>query len=869
MRFEEVRARARIRRLQLLSICFLVSQSHTHSGISEHIEAQPNVRRLWDARLRHTFMTPWRRQIQRVVNDPSAPVLPWLAPRVFQPWPNRSRALSTTPLQSDGGEREIPPAVQSRVNTTPEAEARPRRKRVFSSARYRDGARAEEGSQRDPMIRWIDPDNKPMYKIKNGPFVSQAEEKAAQRLQQEDERLVKASASRAATESAWYQAILEADDTAPMLDPSSARQKGTLERIRRRKKFWAWKSAIARLQAASRMRSLGPATMMVSLELDDGSNENSLQPIAEDNLADPKWAYELASIKDELLAGKAIKDAADPPRRATTYSAHVQAWYVDFTASDEPSANWSRMRDRLTNHAHPERNVRRAWQETLCYVVSHSPENLLTFLERTSPIEALPRTLLSHAFDCLVLWTERHAPNDSTHWVRVSDVLGKLTSSGDRIWMSGQSLAIILQNLPVNSLPGYLRDWQKSGVLITGNTVLQAAYLSSKKGQPNQAMNILNQHIELVTRTTSQKALQSVLASVLRVGSTLDDGLHACQQTVTRMVERGVQLNLQLCNIIMLNAVEANDTNTVFNVYDMLVRNGTKPDKYTFSILAKACKSSNTEEQQVARVIDDALRSGTLLDEPVVAGEILHALYQHHISKRRKDAFRLIIEAYGQLFDTAALDQLELPTQGTSRTSSGPLQASSAVIGIVVEAYLKSTEPLPQEALALYRRIVHLADEKTQPFTEMLQTDHVLTAFMAYFGSSSATVSTAIDILRARNGRTTNEQSATDLTAFSAREAEFEGLSRAALGVLQVMLAKHSNPSNSYLASSKRILDHMLNELVEVEPRNLMEMTSAYLRHGDAKGALRCIDKMVEMNVWDEAKGSGIRRMIANVQSDS
>ena len=54
----------------------------------------------------YPLMTPWRRYIQCVAADPAGPILPWLAPRVFQPWPGQygKRAASNTVARTCKGE---------------------------------------------------------------------------------------------------------------------------------------------------------------------------------------------------------------------------------------------------------------------------------------------------------------------------------------------------------------------------------------------------------------------------------------------------------------------------------------------------------------------------------------------------------------------------------------------------------------------------------------------------------------------------------------------------------------------------------------------------------------------------------------------
>ena len=412
--------------------------------------------------------------------------------------------------------------------------------------------------------------------------------------------------------------------------------------------------------------------------------------------------------------------------------------------------------------------------------------------------------------------------------------------------------------------------------MVTGNTLLHAADRLAREGEAQQAVSLLNDNFGIIVGSVKSDALQSVLTTVLRGVSLVEDSLHICQDLVTRAINHGVAPGVQLFNVIMLNAVEANDVNLALNIYNTLRSNDVTPDRYTFSMLAKACKSGAADEQKVAQIIDDALRSGHLLTEPVVAGEILHALYQHHLTNRPGDAYRLMVEAYEQLFDRTVLDKLGLVQFIGSHRPEKPLQPDAPVIGMVVNAYLKAGKPTPAQALALYQQMVELAKQEVHPLPALFEADYVSNAFISFFGSNATTRPIAIAILQTSKSIVKRSQSSSAETHKAGASAEsedwftqpfhYEGLTHTTIGIVQDMFARHSHPSNKFLGTARRMLDHMLACNPDVDPRALMEMIYAYLRHGDSRGAEWCIERLEAMDAWDHMRGAGIRRMITEAR---
>ena len=711
----------------------------------------------------------------------------------------------------------------------------------------------------------------------------------------------------------------------------TARYDAYIKRVYRRKEFWSRRN-VKRHRIRAQLEPFEAQTKFVSIgRLERVPDDKTVIPVS-NNVErygyftgdySSKWNEIITLLKQGLDAKNDLKGSLfDAPPLAKD----ARSWYNRIMESEDEPLDWQDLRNVLRkelqdrrrrelrlriglepqsesssklehqiwqkaqhklrfhskNGSNSEHYAKKVWREALLYVLTESPTDTLRFLQRTHNDPFPSRSMIAEALEYSIAWSDRHAAANSTWWRLASNTIQMLATAGTEqpLPIHGSYLTTVLKRLPVEEVFVCITDWELSGLSLQGNTVLHATHILAKSGFCEQAVKLLETHTDSVATYASKEALQSVLASVLRSVSQSKDGLHVCQELVTRMVERGVVLNLQLCNIIMLNAVEANDLDTAFNLYSTLKNNNINPDKYTFSILAKGCKSVAADEQNVARVIDDALRSGVLLTEPVVAGEVLHALYKHHLDKRRGEAYRLLIEAYEQLFDRSAVEKLGIIGSASSSRPSNPIQPDAPVIGIVVDAYLGAARTTPLQAVTLYQRILNLAKEGVHPFPELLESDYMSNAFIAFFGSKASTMLAAMEVLRVMRSQLNPAASSVDSDLEHAdnttvkdcedwlmQESDFDGLSRITVGILQSIYAKHSDPSNKLLGPAEYMLQFMLRKHPSVRPKNLMETLHAYLRHEDGDGAEWCVDRLAEMDMWDEVKGAWIRRMIVDARA--
>ncbi|KAF2479927.1 hypothetical protein BDY17DRAFT_312850 [Neohortaea acidophila] len=199
----------------------------------------------------------------------------------------------------------------------------------------------------------------------------------------------------------------------------------------------------------------------------------------------------------------------------------------------------------------------------------------------------------------------------------------------------------------------------------------------------------------------------------------------------------GMKPNIQICNIIMLNAIEAGDRSTALSVYRSLVQRELKPDEFTFAILLKACKMNIDDAELLNQIIRDAIESVNLRKAEVVAFEILYCLILHHTKHNRRTALATVTDACAQLFDLQPLEKLGLPIPKRQQQQSDRIMplwppAANLLITMSIEHVLSSQSDVEAVA-ALYVRWRELVDAGDPCLSHLATDDYTANIFLMAF----------------------------------------------------------------------------------------------------------------------------------------
>lgn len=399
------------------------------------------------------------------------------------------------------------------------------------------------------------------------------------------------------------------------------------------------------------------------------------------------------------------------------------------------------------------------WLHAALSTMDTSPQEVPRFLRITHLAPHPPSAWLN---DCLQFLAEHfsksEAPFTESIYEEIVEVLCTLMNRpGPRpMLLQGSVVRLLLPHCAKDQVLRIFDNICRYQVQMHWNTLLHIASRLAQSDCFEQALDAL---LYAASSGADLQSLQyeSTCATILRRAAKEPDGLRVSLRIIQNLSELGVKLNVQHCNIAMLNAVESGDLKSAFSIYHSLVENGLQADAYTHAILLKGCKTEIQDSETLNATIRQAIAETEVLKSPVLAMEILHNLYIHHFERNPETAFGTVAEAYTQLFDASSLIRLRiLPADSQNASKSRLSRPSLAAVGIMLSAYLR--ERIHRRSLGavyidrqlhhLYKHTRNLAERGVQPWVALSQTDYVANSFLVAFTANSGSLGHAAEVIR-------------------------------------------------------------------------------------------------------------------------
>ena len=169
---------------------------------------------------------------------------------------------------------------------------------------------------------------------------------------------------------------------------------------------------------------------------------------------------------------------------------------------------------------------------------------------------------------------------------------------------------------------------ESRGVTIHTNTMLHFANVFADAGRREQALKILSAAVKSGGDITAL-AFQKICGKLLRAARNPEGTYVESSKLIQNLFRLGVQLNMVMYNILIMNAVDANDFGTVWKIYSIMQEHDLCPDNYTYSILLRATRLTSdhlTWRNLYAQIRSDRM-SGLLQLSPVLVTELLWSFY--------------------------------------------------------------------------------------------------------------------------------------------------------------------------------------------------------------------------------------------------
>lgn len=729
-----------------------------------------------------------RCSIQKVklVAEAELPILPFLAPRVFQPWPFPRRVLQAHSTAAGAGKRQtVDIDFTKRVSST---KVRPdlNCKAVKHQASYfsthsdtRDRSRSDHQHRRKDASK-VQNSRSQVAQDWYENALSGLEEKLVNKLDppkhKRKEKSVQAEDKAKATQEV-------ASGTRAQRLALARQLEGNTEHIRKRAERKAvrvqeqhaiftdkarWTSFKTRspslrtkwVQVGHAVRRRKPGAEGADSSATPAAEDATVPYDTELRYVIPEYALKWNQAFALLVNNRDAKhQSSSNAKRRIRYDMRAKQWAAHLADREGIMLTVNDLVAYVEQEAQPVLGWNDIWLNTMLYVLDQRSDDalrILTTIWHTSELPNPPLPWLIDALQYLVSDLSRWEAKDSRE-VSLSgrkiisllcDVLEKPDSP--RASISGSVIRPLLRRSNQDDCMRLFEAVKNNVSHVHWNTWLHFATSLARFDRFDQSLDALLEAASAGADTRSSQ-FESNCATILRKASDQPDGLRVSLRMVQNMSDIGVKLNLQLCNSVMLNAVEAGDLKTAFSIYHSLVEHGLEADKYTHAILLKGCKSIIEDSETLNTTIRQAISDTEISRSDVVATEILHCLYLHHFELNPQTAFNTVADAFSQLFDTSALVEMRILPDRPQQSQR--MQPTMPALYIMITAYLRrSTRQNRAYTISdthqLYRHIRMLTEQNVHPWTDLAKTDHLSNAFLLFFTAHASALSHAAEVVR-------------------------------------------------------------------------------------------------------------------------
>ena len=354
---------------------------------------------------------------------------------------------------------------------------------------------------------------------------------------------------------------------------------------------------------------------LVSLSLDQDS---SLNP----SFSAWNSQFNIINLRHEKFMTGHSSPRFLPPQRYLT-SRQFRIAFIRHESSNSLQISWENLN-----------KVERAqvWPEVMITALNSYPNSALKILVATFTSPFPPRYAVTDTLSFIISHYLRGQQNpDPKHVLQILHSIQYLSAKGpeDYICLSQSSIYLLLSNLPPPHLLKFYTFLGDIGHPLHENTLIQFASQFGKQGLISAAFEAL-QRLSRVTDFKSTKILR-LCTTLLRRKYLLMDGSYSESELFKFMLECGLEPNVHTHNVLLQNSLQAGDPETAWQIHDMMIENGVGVDSHTYSILLNDAKL-RLDRPAVDRVIAIVREKG--IKNEHIATDHLHAIFLFHEEDR-------------------------------------------------------------------------------------------------------------------------------------------------------------------------------------------------------------------------------------------
>ncbi|KAI9712564.1 MAG: hypothetical protein M1812_006873 [Candelaria pacifica] len=307
--------------------------------------------------------------------------------------------------------------------------------------------------------------------------------------------------------------------------------------------------------------------------------------------------------------------------------------------------------------------------------------------------------------------------------------------SGLAICITQKTFFLLLKYSTKEQALALFNEFAPRGVLHHYTSFRLASTLATT-GEHNLAFRII-QTLFSSGFSLSDSSIRSVCLQILHSSAANGRGYAQSSDLLFQMLQMGLRPNLELYNVILLNAFEGGDHETAFNIYSTMKANGLGPDDCTYSILLKGAELTG-DRDTFRKIIQEAEASGSIMGNPYILTQMLLHIRRTHSYESR---FSEMLSLYKKHFETQPLLDLDLKF-AQMHESVGLLERINpppVTLGVMLVSFLERCNDL-NIAWALYKQFRRQAEAGHPIISPLIESQDTCNAFILTFGRTQTTL---------------------------------------------------------------------------------------------------------------------------------
>lgn len=396
------------------------------------------------------------------------------------------------------------------------------------------------------------------------------------------------------------------------------------------------------------------------------------------------------------------------------------------------------------------------WHGMMLWALQNSPQRALKLLDAsvTTPRLRPSRHVVEDciAYLCNFYLAREKPPDplkiDTLHRVICNFAEATVPIPGHDFTLDQHAVFMLLTHCDDHQAETLFETLRRQSMKIHFNTLLHFLKRFIGMGKISLPLEILRSLV-ISGFDVSTSKVQSGCVNLLRGSFPVEDRYNIQSSILTRMLEIGIRPGIRMYNVIILNAIEAADYQTAWDMYKVARENGLEPDAITYSIMMKGAKQS-LDPELVELIIRDAEEDGNLPRDERLVRDVLDAVFASELVRSQTSVFTALLRTYTRYCDVGPLRDLGMVFDSVDNPSGLKYEVqppSSWTVGLMIIAYTKQYQD-SDFLIHRYMRYHTLLEENHPIIAPLAQIDYISNAFVMALGRRRQSLESCILVIK-------------------------------------------------------------------------------------------------------------------------